>query len=114
MHQSGRYRCYYKRTGLDWDHVNNAGYGFWCPDWLAIFRRAYIRFSLVRVADLNSVLRANFGAYKNQRRAAFYFSTEFLGCAECECFAGEVSHCNFVMCVATKLAWAGACIPPEH
>ena len=29
--------------------------------WLAIFWRAYIHFSLVRVADLNSVLRANFG-----------------------------------------------------
>ena len=62
MHQNG------KRTGLNWDPatsapVNNAGYGFWCPDWLAIFWRAYIHFSLVRVA---SVLRANFGAYKNQ------------------------------------------------
>ena len=80
--------------------------------WLAIFWRAYIHFSLVRVADLNSVLRAKFGAYKNQRRAAFYFSTEFLGCAKCECFAGAVSHCNFALCVATKLAWVGACIPP--
>ena len=44
-------------------NINNAGDGFWCPDWLAIFWRAYIHFSLVRVADLNSVLRANFGAY---------------------------------------------------
>ena len=35
-------------------------YGFWCPDWLAIFWRAYIHFSLVRTANLNSVLRANF------------------------------------------------------
>ena len=76
------------------------------------WRRAYIRFSLVRVADLNSVLRANFGAYKNYRRAAFYFSTECLGCVKCECFAGAVSHCNFALCVATKLAWVGACIPP--
>ena len=76
------------------------------------FWRAYIHFSLVKVAHLNSVLRANFGAYENQRRAAFYFSTEFLGCAECECFAGAVSHCNFVLCVATKLTWVGACIPP--
>ena len=91
---------------------NNAGFGFWCPDWLAIFWRPYIRFSLVRVADLNSVLRANFGAHKNQRRAAFYFSTEFLGCVKCECFAGAVSHCNFALCVATKLAWVRACIPP--
>ena len=49
-------------------NVNNAGYGFWCPDWLW---RADLHFSLVRVADLNSVLRANFGAYKNLRRAAF-------------------------------------------
>ena len=73
-------------------NVNNAGYGFWCPDWPAGWR-AYIHFSLVRVADLNSVLRANFGAYKNQRRAAFYLSTEFLGCTECECFAGAVSLC---------------------
>ena len=29
-----------------------------------------------------------------------------------ECFAGAVSHCNFALCVATKLAWVGACIPP--
>ena len=59
-----------------------------------------------------SVLRANFGAYKKQIRAAFYFSIEFLGCAECECFAAAVSYCNFVLCVATKLAWVGACISP--
>ena len=85
-------------------NVNNAGCGFWCPDWLAIFWRVYIHFSLVRVADLNRVLRANFGAYKNQRRAAFYFSTEFLGCAECEYFAAAVSHCNFALYVVTKLA----------
>ena len=73
-----------------------SGYGFWCPDWLAIFWRAYIRFSLVRTADLNSVLRA----IQNQKRAAFYFSTEFLGCAECECFVDAVS----ALCVVTKLA----------
>ena len=53
-----------------------------------------------------------FHAVQNQGRAAFYFSTEFLGCAECECFAGAVSHCNFALRVATKLAWVGACIPP--
>ena len=29
----------------------NAGYGFGWPDWLAIFWRAYIHFSLVRVAS---------------------------------------------------------------
>ena len=65
-------------------------------------------------SELNSVLRANsnFGAYKNERRAAFYLNTEFLGCAECECFAGAVLHCNFALCVATKLTWVGACIPP--
>ena len=45
-------------------NVNNAGCGFWCPDWLAIFWRAYIHFSLVRTADLNSVLRANFARTK--------------------------------------------------
>ena len=61
------YRCLYKRTGLglDWvpghQNVNNAGYGFWCP---AIFWRAYIHFSLVRTADLNSVSRANFARTK--------------------------------------------------
>ena len=43
---------------------------------------------------------------------AFYFSTEFLGCVECECFAGAVWHCNFALRVATKLTWVGACIPP--
>ena len=82
-------------------------------DWLEIFWRAYVHFSLVRVADLNSVLRANFGAYKKQRRAAFYFSTEFLDCAKCECFADAISLCNFALCVATltKLTWVGACIP---
>ena len=67
------------------------------------FWRAYIYFSLVRTADLNSVLRANSRA-QNQGRAAFYFSTEFLGCAECEYFADAVSNCNFALRVATKLA----------
>ena len=76
---------------------------------MPIFWRAYIHFSLVR-ADLNSVLRANFGAYKLEPETSFI--TECLGCAECECFAGAVSHCNFTLCVATKLAWVGACIPP--
>ena len=76
------------------------------------FLAGLLYFSLVRVADSNSVLRANFGAYKIQRRAAFYFSPEFLGCVKCECFAAAVSHCNFALCVATKLAWVGACIPP--
>ena len=62
---------------------------------------------------LEQLFTREFGAYKNQRRAAaFYFGTEFLGCAECECFAGAVSHCNFALCVVTKLTWVGACIPP--
>ena len=76
--------------------------------------RAYNHFSLVRVADLNSVLRANFGAYKNQIRAAFYFSTEFLGCAECECFAGAVSYCNFALCVGTELTCMYCARSAEH
>ena len=44
--------------------------------------------------------------------SCIYFNTEFLGCEECECFAGAISHCNFALCVATKLTWVGACIPP--
>ena len=79
-------------------NVNNAGYGFWCPDWLAIFWRACIHFSLVRTADFR------ISRVQNQGRAAFYFSTEFLGCAECEYFADAVSNCNFALRVATKLA----------
>ena len=63
--------------------------------------------SLVRTADLNSVY-ARISRVQNQGRAAFYFSTEFLGCAECEYFADAVSNCNFALRVATKL---GACIP---
>ena len=41
---------------------------------------------------------------QNKGRAAFYFSTEFLGCEECEYFADAVSSCNFALRVATKLA----------
>ena len=59
-------------------NVNNAGYGFWCPDWLAIFWRAYIHFSLVRVPDLNSILRANFGAYKTRHELHFTSVLSFL------------------------------------
>ena len=36
---------------LRYQNVNNAGYGLGWPDWLAIFWRAYIHFSLVRVAS---------------------------------------------------------------
>ena len=60
--------------------------------------------TLVRTADLNSVLRARISRVQNQGRAAFYFSTEFLGCAECEYFADAVSQCNFALRGATKLA----------
>ena len=104
----------YKRTGLGsrsigMEIMQALVSRFLAPRLAGNFLAGLQSLSLVRVADLNSVLRANFGAHKNQRRAAFYFST---GCAKCECFAGAISHCNFALCVATKLTWVRACIPP--
>ena len=53
-----------------------------------------------------------FRRVQKPKTSYFYFSIEFLGCVKCECFAGVVSHCKFALCVATKLAWVGACISP--
>ena len=106
MHRNGVYINAQGWIGIP--RHQNVGYGF---QWRAIFWRAYIHFSLVRVADIfEQHFTRGFWRVQNQRRAAFYFSTEFLGCAECECFAGAVSHCSFALCVASKLAWLGACI----
>ena len=67
------------------------------------FWRAYIQVSLVGVADFEQRFAREFRRVLKPETTAFYFSTDCLGCAECECFAGAVSHCNFALCVATKL-----------
>ena len=115
MHQNGVYISAQGWIGIPrHQNVNNAGYGFWCPaprlsgDFLAGLHSLFIGQS----CRLEQRFTREFRREQKQRRAAFYFSTEFLGCVKCECFAGAVSHCNFALCVATKLAWVGACIPP--
>ena len=56
------------------------------PDW-----RAYIHFSLVRVADFEQRFAREFRRAQKSETSYIYFSTESLGCAECECFAGTIS-----------------------
>ena len=67
---------------------------FLVPRLAGDFEAGLIHFSLVRVADLNSVLRANFGAYKTRDELHFTSVLSFLAVRNVSVL---ICWCSFVL-----------------